>query len=461
MYKVTKPAQQQEGAQQVMQQNNAPVQQKQASPYATKEGQKPVIQTKEGGKPPIQAGQCSVQRRESQNEGSDLKGMMGNQYGVDLSGYKEHKDSSFPGSVGALATIQGKDIHYAPGQFTEKNRKHELGHAIDNTMNGTPKGDTTVNGQSVDTTREAAADKIMNTPLQRKVGGGEMVQGVGGDVVQRVISWGKGNHPDGVLDKFVSTLDGLVQAASKDALDLSFVQGMGDGHMKRWVKEANAHLADEKPDFLPAAYGYAVECLAASQTHAGAALQSALPKGYTVAFQVGHGGTRPDVVVKNEKGTEVGWFDLTSAASTGHIYGKAGAGWKSKQYVAEVTYPALNPVLIGKTALSSKEKKSRLSAQRTEKKKQERFLGVKKAEFTKKWKQKTKKVSLNGERKRKLSREIMGEQIGQTDMGPTATKNRLAGMGLNPEDYGFMGSAKGKVSAASGRDTLMAEFHAE
>lgn len=134
------------------------------SPIQTKQSGKPPIQTKQGRKEPYQAKQRPVQRKKD----NGLKTAMGNQYGVDLSGYSEHKDSSFPGTVGALATIQGKDIHYAPGQFTEKNRKHELGHAIDNTLNGTPKGDTTIQGHSIDTTREAAADKIMNAPLQMK-----------------------------------------------------------------------------------------------------------------------------------------------------------------------------------------------------------------------------------------------------------------------------------------------------
>ncbi|OJJ19861.1 hypothetical protein BKI52_15380 [marine bacterium AO1-C] len=132
-------------------------------------GPKPPIQTKAGRKGPVQAKQSPIQR--NQNKSNDLKSVMGNQYGVDLSGYTEHKDSSFPGQVGAQATIQGKNIHYAPGQFTLQNRKHELGHAIDNTKNGTPKGDMNVGGHSVDTTREAAADKIMNAPLQMKAEG--------------------------------------------------------------------------------------------------------------------------------------------------------------------------------------------------------------------------------------------------------------------------------------------------
>ncbi|EAY25044.1 DNA/RNA non-specific endonuclease [Microscilla marina] len=139
--------------------------------HKSAQGQQPTIQAKQRpiqrkqGYQPHQAKHQPIQRKAQNN---DLKTQMSNQYGVDLSGFKEHSNSSFPGSVNALATIQGKDIHYAPGQFTEQNRKHELGHAIDNTLNGTPKGDKVVNGQVVDTTREQAADKIAETPLQRK-----------------------------------------------------------------------------------------------------------------------------------------------------------------------------------------------------------------------------------------------------------------------------------------------------
>jgi hypothetical protein len=137
--------------------------QKQKRPIQAK--QRPVQRM--NGYKPHQAKHKPVQRNKAQT--GDLKTKMGDQYGVDLSGFKEHQNSSFPSSVNALATIQGKDIHYAPGQFTEKNRKHELGHAIDNTLNGTPKGDKVVNGQSVDTTREKVADKIAEAPIQRKL----------------------------------------------------------------------------------------------------------------------------------------------------------------------------------------------------------------------------------------------------------------------------------------------------
>jgi len=158
--------------QNAQQQSKPIVQAQQTGLVNTMFGPKPPIQTKAGRKGPIQAKQSPVQRHKNKANSNDLKSVMGNQYGVDLSGYTEHQDSSFPGQVGAQATIQGKDIHYAPGQFTLQNRKHELGHAIDNTINGTPKGDMKVSGHQVDTTREAAADKIMNTPLQMKAEGG-------------------------------------------------------------------------------------------------------------------------------------------------------------------------------------------------------------------------------------------------------------------------------------------------
>lgn len=122
-----------------------------------------LTQKKSNGKQGFQAMQQPVQKQQVQAK--DLKTQMGNVYGVDLSGFKEHQNSSFPGSVNAYATIQGNEIHYAPGQFTPENRKHELGHAIDNTLNGTPQGDKMVNGQRVDTSREKAADKIAETPL--------------------------------------------------------------------------------------------------------------------------------------------------------------------------------------------------------------------------------------------------------------------------------------------------------
>jgi hypothetical protein len=94
---------------------------------------------------------------------------MGQQYGVDTSPLKFTHNSSFPSTVNAAATIQGSDIHFAPGQDNTETIKHEVGHYIDNTLNGVPAGNTVVNGRTVDTTRESFADQMAGALLQRTV----------------------------------------------------------------------------------------------------------------------------------------------------------------------------------------------------------------------------------------------------------------------------------------------------
>ena len=91
---------------------------------------------------------------------------MGEQYGVDTSGLKATHHSSFPKELHAEATIQGNNIHFAPGRDTNYNIKHEVAHAIDNTLNGTPKVNREVNGYKVDTTREEIVDRMAKGPLR-------------------------------------------------------------------------------------------------------------------------------------------------------------------------------------------------------------------------------------------------------------------------------------------------------
>ena len=87
---------------------------------------------------------------------------MGAAYGVDTSGLKATHHSTFPARLHAEATIQGRNIHFAPGKDTDHNIRHEVAHAIDNALNGTPKGDRVVNGQMVDTTREQVVHGMVN-----------------------------------------------------------------------------------------------------------------------------------------------------------------------------------------------------------------------------------------------------------------------------------------------------------
>ena len=85
---------------------------------------------------------------------------MGHRYGVDTSGLVATHNSSFPATLNAEATIQGNKIHFAPGRDTDYNMKHEVSHAIDNALHGTPPGGIAVSGKRVDTTREKVVDRM-------------------------------------------------------------------------------------------------------------------------------------------------------------------------------------------------------------------------------------------------------------------------------------------------------------
>ncbi|WP_299454930.1 hypothetical protein [uncultured Microscilla sp.] len=167
---------------------NQSVQQKTTSKKAQKDGkanirakQQPIqrklqnaYESKEGQKQPIQAKQAPIQRASSQKVAPHLQQYAAQKYGADLSRVNIQENSPFPSSVNAKATIQDNSIHIAPGESTTV-KNHEIGHAIDNQLNGAPKANAQVNGQAVNTdpTRESAADRIGtelgNVPVQRQV----------------------------------------------------------------------------------------------------------------------------------------------------------------------------------------------------------------------------------------------------------------------------------------------------
>ncbi|MEP5340731.1 MAG: hypothetical protein ABJL44_13385 [Algibacter sp.] len=108
-----------------------------------------------------------IQRKNSQGSFRFLQiaSEMGEKHGVNTSGLVATHNSSFPAKLNAEATIQGNKIDFAPGMDTDYNMRHEVAHAIDNSINGTPKGDKIVNGQKVDTTREKVVDRIAKQPI--------------------------------------------------------------------------------------------------------------------------------------------------------------------------------------------------------------------------------------------------------------------------------------------------------
>ncbi|MCB0374561.1 MAG: hypothetical protein KDD04_01430, partial [Sinomicrobium sp.] len=104
---------------------------------------------------------------------------MGENHGVDTSGLVATHNSSFPAKLNAEATIQGNKIHFAPGMDTDYNIRHEVGHAIDNSLNGIPKGDRVVNGQKIDTTREKVVDSMAKAPITHRKRKANINEGTG------------------------------------------------------------------------------------------------------------------------------------------------------------------------------------------------------------------------------------------------------------------------------------------
>jgi hypothetical protein len=177
------------------------------------------------------------------------------------------------------------------------------------------------------------------------------------DVVQRQVLWKRGNHPNTLLDPFTIALNASVQEGARRALlEVDALAG-GDGYTDLWKDSAALVIAlrdntldeDDMDEalvarrFAPARYGYAVEAYANAQV---GALQAALPLGYTFQLQGSRGMTRPDFIVFNDDAEEAGWFDITSEGSRGHIDLKTGSGWRSREYVAEIIYPALDTTAL-------------------------------------------------------------------------------------------------------------------
>lgn len=194
-------------------------------------------------------------------------------------------------------------------------------------------------------------------------------------VVQQTPIWKPDNRADNTLDAFATALDTVVQAGAAAALTPEDLTS-NDGYTLLWQETAPLVMAlrdgniddDDLAEayiaqrFAPARYGYAVESYANSQL---VTLQAALPVGYTFQIQGGRGMTRPDFIVFNHLGHEVGWFDITSDGSIGHIDKKTGGGWNNKPYVAEITYPALDTDSLAMSGSSIGQRvKARNSAKR-------------------------------------------------------------------------------------------------
>jgi hypothetical protein len=157
--------------------------------------------------------------------------------------------------------------------------------------------------------------------------------------VQRAAAWTR--RQDDTLTKFGDGLDDLVKEAAREIMaNPQGVQAVG-GYVSLWHDRIAAYFADDSAtQFLATSFGYAVEQLTVAKIEAGK-LADTLPAGWRVEFQLATGHTRPDIVVFDDNRTDVGWFDITSERSRGHIKNKTGSQWKTRAYVAEALYPEL------------------------------------------------------------------------------------------------------------------------
>jgi hypothetical protein len=295
--------------------------------------------------------------------------------------------------------------------------------------------------------------------------------------VQRRPLWKDDNHPDRTLDGFMTALDDIVDASATlakdhpEALDTQL-----DNYVKLWVETAEllqgARTGDVDVDdpaiaaalqvartFAYARYGYAIESYACKVQENKTKLQDALPRGWTYELQGSRGMTRPDIIVKDDSSTEVGWFDITSEGQKGHIDKKTGTGWRDKPYVAEVLYPTLDPTEIGTGTLSIGEKTRLRNATRRAQRAWRQFLDRKKDDVLSDWQGVsqglTSAAAMRSNMQMILSGAVMlreGEKV-----TPKIATGLLVAMGLNPRNYGFT-KAGGK---AEGERILRNEYVAK
>jgi len=143
------------------------------------------------------------------------------------------------------------------------------------------------------------------------------------------------------VDAFYAGFEGSARKAYEYALSVpsltSVLAATGSPHLQRWVTLWERYLSGQVTGQMAAAFGYVVETLACG------VFAPAAPAGCSLSYQVAHGGTRPDVVLRRISDSRtLAWIDLTAAASVNHIFSKEGWGTKVASF-AEVTYPSLDP----------------------------------------------------------------------------------------------------------------------
>jgi hypothetical protein len=301
---------------------------------------------------------------------------------------------------------------------------------------GVPDGDRRVAGARVPRPPDVL-DTLLARSVAQRTSGSAQSRRLQRTVVSKVVK-------DDVLDDIIAKIDAIVQRAYTTVLNepLHATLKEIDGYTRRWITVFLNYRQTKETEFLYRAFGYAVESIAGQELRS-----LRLPAIYSISLQATRGGTRPDIVVKH-MGADIGWFDITSSASQGHIYKKNGAQWKRLDYVAEVVYPALDVDLLGAKSLDSRQREEALHAtaeMKTIRDKMAERLAAMKALIPP-------PLASNNQAVKKRDVETrLGMLFGYPKLTPRITKGILSLANLSIAHYGYKGAS------ARGRDTDAAE----
>ncbi|HAA16954.1 MAG TPA: hypothetical protein DCE41_36675 [Cytophagales bacterium] len=290
--------------------------------------------------------------------------------GVQMPKLDVEKSSSFPGKVGAIATVQRTAMKFAPGHYNPTTPKgqqligHELDHVGDQLANKIPVTGI-VNGHPINENpaKEAKADATgkklaaKKPPLQAKKLGSNRggSQGLDDYPIQRAKLTKVNNlTPQGTEDvilRFFNQLEAdVIEGRNKIITNQFHHIPQVDGYMTRFVDNVVHYQTNEvfptTISLMKAAAGYWIESYATKVKSP----QSTLPSGYKFETQVSDGGTRPDVVITRE-GTEVAWIDITATGSHDHVALKSGSIWNNGRpgatygfFTGEVQYDSFSDI---------------------------------------------------------------------------------------------------------------------
>lgn len=276
--------------------------------------------------------------------------------GTDMGDVVVHRNSAKPAQLNAHAYAQGNAIHLGPGQ--EKHLPHEAWHVVQQKA-GRVKATAQLAGAAINDNHdlEREADTMGQRAMQmhayasafpRKIDN----KATNNAAVQRAMKKFPTRPEDdpvvarhkAAVEQIVDVVETQVDHARGLSLNWNALDFNDTGYIGVWASTARDYFNNPKqvPKFIHARFGYAIETFACANLPAQHA-------GLTINFQVSTGHTRPDIVLTHPADGVVGWLDITSFDSFGHILGKDGAGWRTKPFVYEIFYKplALPEVLTG------------------------------------------------------------------------------------------------------------------